>query len=224
MSESRQVQIATPTKGLCQVLGSAVAATTGLCLTVGLGTINGCKEVYRRCKEEGYPVENLLMAHTPIHNFDGFTTLLKNNGFTLKPLETHNISVAVNPLTSESLFLVNSSDGIGLISEDKDLIQSSLQSFAAQEVTFALQGMGFKVDIEGKGQDKVITAYDTQKNCVNIKIDKGELKANIDTRRSKRPKCDFIHQLLSQRLKEPDKKRTTEPQRRKRRNDIHIHT
>ncbi|MDI6891200.1 MAG: hypothetical protein QMC83_09755 [Thermodesulfovibrionales bacterium] len=229
MSEVRSVPIATPATGLAEMIGAAIGAavvvTGGIGLAIGAGTISACKEVYKRCKEGGYPIENLKMAYTPINNFDGFSQILKNNGFKINSFGHPDISIAINPLTSENLFIVNSVDGIGIISDNKDLIQSSIQSFATQELAFALEEIGFKVTIEEKGKDKVITARGTQRNYVDIKIGKGAIKAEIDTRRSKRPKCDIIQQLISQKLREPEKKKTTGLQREKRHvvnNHIHI--
>ena len=227
MSESRMVPIATPAIGLTGIIGAAVGVAVvvagGVCLAIGAGTIKACIDLYKRCKEGGYPIENLQMAYTPINNFDGFSHLLKNNGFKLNSFGHPDISFAINPLTSERLFVVNSVDGIGIISDNKDLIQSSIQGFATQELAFVLNKMGFKVNVEEKGGDKIITAYDTQKNYVDIKIGREALKAEIDTRKSRRPKCDIIHQLVSQKLRESSKKRTSESQHKKRQNNIHIY-
>lgn len=222
MSKLRSVPIATPATGLAEMIGATIGAVVvggGICRAIGAGPIKACIDVYKRCKEGGYPVENLQMAYTPINNFDGFSQLLEKNGFKLNSFGHPDISLAINPLTSESLFIVKSVDGIGIISDSRDLIQSSIQSFATQELAFALEEMGFKVNVEEKGEDKVITARDTQRNYVDIKISKDVIKADIDTRRSRRPKCDIIQQLISQKLREPNKKATLEPKKKKRLED-----
>lgn len=227
MSELRSVPIATPLRGLTEMIGDAIGATvvaaSGICLAIGTGTIKACIDVYKRCKEGGYPIENLQMVYTPINNFGGFSQLLENNGFKLNSFGHPDISIATNPLISESMFIVNSGDGIGIISDNKDLIQSSIQSFATQELTLALKEMGFKVNVEEKGKDKIITALDTQRNYIDIKISRDTTKVDIDTRKSKRPKCDLIHQLVSQKLKGPNKKITSKVQLKNREhNIIHI--
>ncbi|MEM7828188.1 MAG: hypothetical protein QW561_02485, partial [Candidatus Aenigmatarchaeota archaeon] len=195
MSESREVPISTPITGLSDIVEGAgvvaagavaVAAVAigGVCWAMGSGMIRGCKEVYKMCKEGQYPVENLQMAYTPISNLDGLTQMLKRQGFKLDSKITApdlGVSIAFNPLTSERLFLVNSTDGISLISETKDLIQSSIQGFATQEISLALQEVGFKVTVEEKGKDKVITAHDSQKNHLEFKIERGTTTVKVDT-------------------------------------------
>jgi hypothetical protein len=236
MSESREIPISTPTTGLSDITegAGAVAAGTaavaaiavgGICWAMGSGMIKGCKEVYKMCKDGKYPVENLQMAYTPISNFDGLTQMLKGQGFRLNPEVTApdlGISIAFNPLTSERLFMVNSYNGIGLISESKDLIQSSIHCFAIQEISLALQDVGFRVAVEEKGKDKVITAHDTQKNHLEIKIEKGNSTVKVDTRKSRRPKCDLIHQLISQKLKEPNRNTASEHKTKKRQDIIKV--
>lgn len=245
MSESKQVPVSTtPTNfsdvftdsglsdvvaGTCAVAAGVIAITAkaagAVCWEIGAGTVKGCKEVYRLCKEGKYPVENLQMAYTPISNFDGLTHMLEGQGFKLNPGVTTpdlGLSVAFNPLTSERLFVVNSSDGIGLISESKDLIQSSIQGFATQEISLVLEEMGLKVAVEEKGKSNVITANDKEKNNIEIKIDKETAVVHVDTRKSRRPKCDLIHQLISQKLKEPNRNRNSGHQIKKRQDVIQI--
>jgi hypothetical protein len=236
MSESREVPISTPTTGLSSIaegagavaagaVAVAAVAIGGICWAMGSGMIKGCKEVYKMCKEGKYPVENLQMAYTPISNFDGLAQMLKGQGFKLNSEITApdlGVSSAFNPLTSERLFVVNSADGISFISESKDLIQSSTQNFATQEISLALQEVGFKVTVEERGKDKVITAHDTQKNHLEIKIEKEATTVKVDTRKSRRPKCDLIHQLISQKLKEPDRKIVLEHKTKKRQDIIKV--
>jgi hypothetical protein len=78
------------------------------------------------------------------------------------------------------------------------------------------------VTIEEKGGDKIITANDEQKNRVEVKIEKGGAIAQVDTRKSRRPKCDLIHQLVAQRIREKSQGKPSLYQTKKRHEHIQI--
>jgi hypothetical protein len=222
MSEVRTTPISSKPTNISSIVGAAAIVAGGTLLAITSSIKSACVDVYKKCKEGKYPVETLQIAYTPISNFDGFKDVLQTSGFEIvSSFENQDISFAVNPLTSENLFVINSPDGIGIISENKDLIQSLIQDFAIKEITSALQEMGFKVNIEEKGEEKVITALDKQNDFVEIKVNKE--KAKIDTRKIKRPKCDIIQQLISQKIGQKSKKTKVKTQvKKKKKTGIHI--
>jgi hypothetical protein len=237
MSESVAIPVASPVMGLGSVAVATAVALGGVCLTMAASAVSCCREVYKKLNEGGYPVENLQVAYTPLSNFGGFVELLRSQGFEINPFSDPGpgsspfkdvdardleISMAFNPVTSERLSIVNSAGGIGVISENKDLIQSSIQGFVTQEIAFALEDIGFKVKIEENGKDKIVTAIDEQKNRVEAKIEKGGGIAKVDTRKSKRPKCDLIHQLIAQRIREKSQGKLSRHQTKKRCEHIQV--
>ncbi|MBI4691204.1 MAG: hypothetical protein HY754_13215 [Nitrospirae bacterium] len=213
----------TPAIAIAAVPVALMAVAGAVCYNLGKGVSEGCKEVYMMCKEGNYPVERMQMVHTPLSNFAGLTDILKSDGFDISAstfniphFENMDISVAANKL-GENIFLINSDAGIALISDNLDLVHSTIQGFAINEIVTALRDNDFSVTVKERGSEKVITATDRQKNKINVSVGKGNTEVFLDTRRTRRPKCDIIHQTISAELKKYTKnKPATEQQKRKR--------
>lgn len=200
MSGTPAIAIAAAPIALMTVAGAA--AVGALCYNLGKGIGEGCKEVYKMCKEGNYPLERMQMVHTPLSNITGLTDILKSEGFDINVskfnislFENMDISVAANNL-GENIFLVNSDAGIALISDKLDLVHSTVQNFATNEIVTALKDNDFSVTVKERGSEKVITATDKQKNKVNVSLKKGDTEVVLDTRKTRRPKCDIIHQTI----------------------------
>lgn len=116
-------------------------------------------------------------------------------------IKTENIFVASN-LKGDKIFLINSESGIGLIGERVDMLQGKVQDFSIQEISSVLKDIDFTVKVEEKGKGKIITAVNSQKEEVHVSIERGAESAHFDTRRTRRPKCDIIHQLIRDKLGE----------------------
>lgn len=249
MSNSSSIPIVTAPILLPLIIaGAAVAATGAVFHAMSKAMSEGCKEVYKMCKDGNYPLERIQMVHTPISNYSGLQDMLKQQGYHLSQSTSelrnagmpdfkssmHNIknpsfpsghflSIATNK-RGESMFLLHSDSGIGLIGQNVDRLQSTVQDFATQEITTALRKNDFKVTIEEKGAEKIITAIDRQKNQVDISLKKGTENIVVDTRKTRRPKCDFIHQVIQEELhknKKWDSRADTQELKRSR-EDQHI--
>lgn len=112
-----------------------------------------------------------------------------------------NIFVASNT-EGERIILMKSDEGIGLIGENVDLLQGKIQDFATQEIVSVLKDIDFKVKVEEKFNEKVITAANSQMDEIHISIEKGSETIRFDTHKTRRPKCDIIHQLIKDKLGE----------------------
>lgn len=204
-------------------MGGILTAAASACLAMGKGTVRACRDVYRMCKEGGYPVTNLQMAFTPINNLGDLSRMLLDSGFEVSDLGHQNIHFASNPISSERMFILSTEEGLAFVSDDKSLIQQSLRDYAAMEIGNTLKNMGYAVAVEVKGGEKVITAHDDGKNQVDIRIDKNTAVAKIDTRKTKRPKCDFVHQLIRQKIQAAPAKTAKKAKAKKCSRDIRIH-
>ncbi len=215
------------------VVGAAAAAIGVVCYGIGKGAKEGCKEVYKMCKEGKYPAELLQMVHTPVSNFDGLIEILKTEGFTTGPLsgtgisgmpgiEDHPTVAIATSQKGENIFLINSDSGISFISEHVDLVHSKIQDFVTHEIVETLNNGNFKVAVEEKGPEKVIIATDHQKNLFSISVKKGETDIVIDTRKTKRPKCDIIHQTIKAELYKTRRSDSNSAQQKRKREDRHI--
>lgn len=133
------------------------------------------------------------------------------------------ISIAVNN-SGKSIFLVSSESGISLISDNLDLVHSAIQDFATHEIVASLKKNDFKVNVEKKETEKIISAVDSQKNRVNLSIKKGDTTINFDTRKTKRPKCDIIHQTIKSELHKKNRSncRIDSLQQKRKREDVHL--
>ena len=234
MSGTPAIPIATAPVALPLIIAGAAAAAVGaVCYGIGKGATEGCKEVYKMCKEGKYPAELLQMVHTPVSNFDGLTEMLKTEGFTIGSMRGAGISgipgIEVHPAVAiatsqkgENIFLVNSDSGISLISEHIDLVHSKIQDFVTHEIVETLNTGNFKITVEEKGHEKIITATDKQKNRVSISVKKGETDIVIDSRKTKRPKCDIIHQTIKAELYKTRRNDFNSTQQKRKREDSHI--
>jgi hypothetical protein len=112
---------------------------------------------------------------------------------------------ASNSQNQSELFIIHSDEGIGVVSNNEKLVISLLQDLTTQKVVEAIREEGFEVQIDKKGDEKVIIAENKkERDKLSVKIKK-DRTTFIDTRSIKRPKCDIIHQLIKERLQKGKK-------------------
>jgi hypothetical protein len=159
------------------------------------------------------------MVVVPNPDLDPFASIKQD----ISAIAHSDMSVATNA-KGERIFLVKSGGRIGLIADRIDLIQSTVQDFATQEIVSCLKSSDFRVTLEQKGDEKIISASDSKKNVVKVTVEKGKETICFDTRKIRRPKCDFMHQLIKAKLgeKATSSPGIDSPQRKHRREDNQI--
>ena len=169
MSDTPSISLAAAPVALAAIVVGAAAA---VCYGLGKGTVEGCRQVYRMCKDGQYPAERLNVVTTCLTNIAGMEKTLLSDGFTVKPMSVPSLDVscptdmpAISLATDghgRDIFIVNSDSGITLVSPHLDVTYSAIGDSAANDIVTVLSETGFTVSVEKRNGEKVITGKDRQ--------------------------------------------------------------
>jgi len=220
MSEHTRIQIADEPKKLNTFISETAEAVKCESRGIAFGLKDALKNLIKMCKEGSYPLDRLQVVVTPLKGLDGIERTLFQNSYTISEIESslwnNSPEFNFNIFHAESkegknLFICHTDSGTAFISEDVSLIQSTIQDFCTNEIIQTLKDQQLSVSIENTKAGKQILAKALTAEEVKVAVEKGkkgEVDFVIDTRKTKRPRCDIMHQLITTKIKQEGKEKS----------------
>lgn len=199
-------------------LVAAASLTFGAVAACGRETVNAVHRITELARAGNYPgMDNLHLSVAHIGDLNSYGSLLAAQGF---DLTWHDDVVMATAASGEHVYLFADETGVGVVSDDRDLIEVCQQAHVASEFSSLFEASGYAVDVDISDGAAVISVSKPRRDMaeaaevqpspapaeavVTVWVDDcGEVQAEADSRSASRPECDIIQQLIQSKLSNP---------------------